>query len=320
VKALIPFIGAGGKWFMSVVIETFFNPIFPVFAIMLVGIVFARRGLFDVAAAQAINRFVFFVAVPALLFSLLSRAPLGLVDYRLLVLYFFSEIVLFAAGAIVARLLFKKGVGEAILLGMAASFVNHVFFVLPIASVLYGEQAAVPITAIIVIDTTVIFAGTIIGLEIASHRGESLWKVLRLFVRNPVLMAIAAGLLVNISGIPVHDGIVTFIKFTGAAAAPAALFSLGIILAGTKVTSVDYAALTTTGLKVILHPLVAWLLFTRLVDIQPIWRDPALLVAAGPCGAMPFVLALQYKVRAESIGIAIIYSTIASLFTLSGIA
>jgi len=35
---------------------------------------------------------------------------------------------------------------------------------------------------------------------------------------------------------------------------------------------------------------------------------------------MPFVLALQYKVRAESIGIAIIYSTIASLFTLSIIA
>ena len=305
---------------MQVVVETFLNPIFPVFAIMLVGIIFAKRGLFDVAAAQAINRFVFFVAVPALLFSLLSRAPLGLVDYRLLALYFLSEIVIFAIASIVARLIFKKGVGEAILLGMAASFVNHVFFVLPIAIVLYGEQAAVPITAIIVIDTTIIFAGTIIGLEIASHRGESLWKVMRLFVRNPVLVAITTGLLVNISGIPVHDGIVTFTTFTGAAAAPAALFSLGIILAGTRVTTIDYAALSTTALKVLLHPLIAWLLFTGLVDIEPVWRDPALLVAAGPCGAMPFVLALQYKVRAESIGIAIIYSTIASLFTLSIIA
>ncbi len=305
---------------MHVVVESFLNPIFPVFAIMLVGIIFAKRGLFDVSSAEAINRFVFFVAVPALLFSLMSRAPLGLVDYRLLALYFFSEIILFTIGAATARLIFKKGVGEAILLGMASSFVNHVFFVLPIATVLYGEQSAVPITAIIVIDTTVIFAGTIIGLEIASHRGESMWKVLRLFVRNPVLMAITVGLLVNISSIPVHEGIVTFTNFTGAAAAPAALFSLGIILAGTRATTIDYAALTTTGLKVFLHPLIAWVLFSSLADIEPLWRDSALLVAAGPCGAMPFVLAMQYKVRAQSIGIAIIYSTIASLFTLSLIA
>jgi len=305
---------------MNVIVQSFLNPIFPVFAIMLVGIIFARRGLFDVAAAQAINRFVFFVAVPALLFSLLSRAPLGLVDYRLLALYFFSEIIIFTLSALLARLVFKKDVGEAILLGMAASFVNHVFFVLPIATVLYGDQAAVPITAIIVIDTTVIFAGTIIGLEIASHRGESIWRVMRLFVRNPVLMSIAAGLLVNISNVPVHDGIATFTSFTGAAAAPAALFSLGIILAGTRAANVDYAALSVTGLKVLLHPFIAWILFTTLIDIAPLWRDPALLVAAGPCGAMPFVLAMQYKVRAESIGIAIIYSTIASLFSLAIIA
>ena len=73
-------------------------------------------------------------------------------------------------------------------------------------------------------------------------------------------------------------------------------------------------------MKIIVHPLVAWFLFTGIVEFEPVWRDPALLVAAGPCGAMPFVLAMQYKVRAESIGMAIIYSTVASLLTLSIIA
>ena len=75
--------------------------------------------------------------------------------------------------------------------------------------------------------------------------------------------------------------------------------------------------MTVTGLKIIVHPLLAWFLFAGYVDIDPLWRNPALLVAAGPCGAMPFVLAMQYRVRAESIGLAIIYSTVASLFTLS---
>ena len=135
-----------------------------------------------------------------------------------------------------------------------------------------------------------------------------------------MLASIGVGLVINISGIELHDGLITFSSFAGAAAAPAALFSLGIILAQTRFLSLDYAAVTATGLKIIIHPLVAWFLFTGFVDFDPLWRDPALLVAAGPCGAMPFVLAMQYRVRAESIGLAIVYSTVASLFTLSMLA
>ncbi len=305
---------------MQAIIQTFLNPIFPVFAIMLVGIVFAKRSLFDVAAAQAINKFVFYVAVPALLFSLLSGTALGNVDWRLLGFYFLSEIVLFAAGTAVARLLYKCEPGEALLLGMATCFVNHVFFILPIADIIYGEQATVPITAIIVMDSTLLFGGAIIGLEIASHRDQSLWKIIRVFIRNPVLVAIFTGLAVNILGVRVHEGIRTFTSFAGSAAAPAALFSLGIILAATRSTILDPRALTAATLKVLVHPVVAWLFFTSFINIDQIWRDPAILVAAGPCGAMPFVLALQYKVRAQSIGMAIIYSTVASLLTLSIIA
>lgn len=305
---------------MQAILETFLNPIFPIFAIMFVGIVFAKCGLFDIAAAHAINRFVFFVAVPALIFSLLSKASIGIVDWRLLGFYLLSEIVLFVVGTAVARMLFRRELGEALLLGMATCFVNHVFFILPIANLLYGEQAGVLITAIIVIDTSLIFGGTIVGLEIASSRDQSLWKVLRVIAGNPVLMAIFAGLLVNILGVDVHDGVKTFTSFAGSAAAPASLFSLGVILAATRGAAVDFTAMAIAGLKVLLHPLVAWLLFTGFYDIDKLWLDPAMLAAAGPCGAMPFVLAMQYKIRAQSIGMAIIYSTVASLLTLSIIA
>jgi malonate transporter len=305
---------------VQTILETFLNPIFPVFAIMLVGIVFARGGLFDTSMAQAINRFVFYVALPGLLFSLMSSADIGVVDSRLLAFYFLSELVLFVAGAATARLFFKAEPGEAILLGMASCFVNHVFFMLPIVGILYGEQALIPVTAIIVIDTTIVFGGTVIGLEIASHRGESLWNIIRIFIRNPVLMAIAAGLLVNLSPIDVHEGLITFTTFAGSAAAPASLFSLGIILAETGTSRFDRKALATSGLKILIHPVVAWLFFVGFVETDPRWREPVLLVAAGPCGAMPFVLAMQYKIRAKSIGLAIIYSTVASLFTLSIIA
>jgi predicted permease len=137
-------------------------------------------------------------------------------------------------------------------------------------------------------------------------------------LKHPLLQAIAAGLLVNLLGIPLHDGINTFARFVGAAASPMALFALGIILASTGSRGLDNIALSIVGLKVIVHPVLAWLLFTSAASLaNPDWTSSALLVAAGPCGAMPFVLALQYKINVTTIARAIGYSTLVSLVTLA---
>ena len=80
----------------------------------------------------------------------------------------------------------------------------------------------------------------------------------------------------------------------------------------------DKTALSIVGLKVIAHPLLAWLLFSGAATLaNPAWTSTALLVAAGPCGAMPFVLGLQYKINVTTIARAIGYSTVLSLFTLA---
>jgi malonate transporter len=163
-----------------------------------------------------------------------------------------------------------------------------------------------------------IFALTIVALELSEPSDHSSHKVLSLLLKHPMLQAIAAGLVVNIGGIPLHDGISTFAHFVGAAASPIALFGLGIILATTGTPRLDKMALSIVGLKVIAHPLLAWLLFSSAAVLaNPAWTSTALLVAAGPCGAMPFVLALQYKINVTTIARAIGYSTLISLITLA---
>lgn len=302
------------------VLQTFLNPVLPVFAILGFGAAFARRGVFDAAAAAALNRFVFYVGVPALLFSLLSQVAVAAFDWGLLALYFASEVLVYAAGATLARLVFRRGWRESLLLGMTASFVNHVFFVLPMARVLYGEAASAPIAGIITVDSALIFCAHVIGLEVADHGLHSLRKVARQLLGHPLLLAIGAGLAVNLLGVPLHAGITTFLGFTGAAAAPVALFALGVILSAPGQPRTDAAAWAMAGLKVAVHPLLAWWLFSQLPAADPAWSGPALLVAAGPCGAMPFVLALQYRVPVATIARAIVYSTLASLLTLAVIA
>ena len=158
------------------------------------------------------------------------------------------------------------------------------------------------------------------ALQVVAHRGDSYRKDAASFLRNPVLAAMALGLILNLMDVKLHGGIETFVSFAGKAAAPAALFSLGVIMADVQISRLDRAALTVTLMKTVVHPLLIWVLFSLLDNLDPTWTKTVLLSAAGPCGAMPFVLALQYKIKADSIGMAIIYSTVASLFTLSVLA
>jgi len=303
---------------MSSAIQTFLNPVLPIFAVLGFGMLLARRGIFDVSAASVLNRFVFYIGAPALLFSLLLSAPLAAFEWQVLTLYFASEMAIYAAGTALARYAFRREWRESLLLGMTACFVNHVFFVLPMARVLYGDAASAPIAAIIVVDTVLIFALTIVALELSAPGVQSGRKVLTLLVKHPLLQAIVAGLLVNLLGLPLHDGISTFVRFVGASASPIALFALGIILVSTASPGLDKTALSIVGLKVIVHPLLAWLLFSGAAALaDPAWTSTALLVAAGPCGAMPFVLGLQYKIDVTTIARAIGYSTLLSLLTLA---
>ena len=64
---------------------------------------------------------------------------------------------------------------------------------------------------------------------------------------------------------------------------------------------------------------LAWLLIFAVFDVSPQWSSPAMLVAAGPAGAMPFVLALQYDVPVAAIARTILISTVGSLVTVTAI-
>lgn len=305
---------------MQLIVQTFLNPVFPIFAIMFLGIILGKRKVFDFRDAHTINRFVFYVLVPPVIFSLIFSAPLGQINYTVITLWVIAEATIFAITVYTVRTWLKRSKLESMLLAMASCFVNHVFFILPIVTVLYGDRGVVPLSAIISIDTVIFFCGMIMALEVVVHRGDSYLKVGASFLRNPVLVAMALGLTANLMDLNLHDGVTTFLSFTGSAAAPAALFSLGVIIADVKLSRIDCGALVVTAMKTIVHPLLLWFLISLTTNLDPTWSKTVLLTAAGPCGAMPFVLAMQYKIKADSIGMAIIYSTVASLFTISVLA
>ena len=72
-----------------------------------------------------------------------------------------------------------------------------------------------------------------------------------------------------------------------------------------------------TIIKVIVHPMIAIGTIVLGFQITPEVARPALLVAAGPCGAMAFVMATNYNVRVDAIAKAILFSMVASILSVS---
>ena len=267
--------------------------------------------------AMTINKFVMLVAVPALIITFMADAPIGKFNFDILGAYFLTEFVLYVVAVFIARFIFNLEIKEAFLIGATIALTNHILFVLPIAEQLYGQAAVVPVVSIIVMDGILLFSISIIIMDVLSSSDQTWEKTLRKIFSNPPLIAIVIGLLVSLLKFKLPIGLDLFLNSLGGTASPALLFSLGVILSQNQIRFNEPIVWVMIAIKLVAHPIFAFYLFTKLVNISPEDLNPAMLVAAAPCGVMGLMLAINYNVRTELIALAILYTSIGSLITLT---
>ena len=273
---------------------------------------------FDVAAAFSINKFVMFVCMPALCIEFLALAHVESFDFVLLFGYFLSEVILFSLGVFISKYIFRLLNSEALLIGLALALTNHVLFVLPIADELFEEAKTLTIISIITMDGLVIFSLTLIAMDILSNSDQPLSVTIKAIFTNPPLVGIVIGLVVSLNNLELPRGIMFFLEKLGGTATPALLFSLGIMLSYQKKITPTKLIVSMSSLKLIIHPLLAWLIITLLFGGHyPEIHSTALMVAAAPSGVMAYMLAVNYNVSVDRISPIIFYTSIGSLITVS---
>lgn len=299
-------------------LETLADPILPIYAALVVGYLLRRAGVMTVSDAVAINRFAFYLAVPALVVGVIAKSPIADFNWTAIGGYFLSELTMFAAVFALVHYTFRRELLESILLGMASSFVNHIFFVLPIAERLIGPDAGLPMAGIVMLDAGVLFSGTVVLVALIQARETGKTGLAGILLKNPFIYAPPAGILLGLAGDAAPSGIMTFAEFAGAAAAPVLLFTLGITLAGSTFWRMSGAGWAVVGGKLLVHPLIVWAML-RLGGVEGLSGDITLLVAAGPCGAMPFVIATQYGIKTETLAKVVLASTTLSILSILSI-
>ncbi|MCB1333045.1 MAG: AEC family transporter [Roseivivax sp.] len=292
--------------------------ILPVFSMLALGLVLGRFGKVSGDEARVLNRIAFLVLQPALIFKLMAGVDFAAFEFSALARYAGCQVVAFSAGYAVARHLFGREHLEAWLLAMAVVFVNSLLYIWPISFLIYGEAAALPITAIVAWDASASFAFFIITTDVMANPSAGVGAAVRRVVGNPVLIAIAVGIAVNLVHWPLPAPILTAANFIGAGAAPLTLFALGVILSGHALRPAPVVA-AMAGMKLLLFPLLVWTAL-RWAPPPGNWQPLFVLNAAGPSGAMAFALAMLHGIRTDAIAPVIIWTSVLSLFSLAWLA
>lgn len=292
---------------------------FPVYTALLIGFVMARIGLATSAGLTGAANFVFWVAIPALVFRELHSSQLpGNGASALLTTYFATAVGIFLVAYATARWLGLSRVDKTIF-AMGSNYSNTILVGLPIISHVVGPLGVTTLFWIVTLHAAILFSLAVLSLELfnagADHRLGI--RLMRGLVENPVAIAALSGLAFNLAGIRVPDFVDHSFQMIGSASVP-----LGLFLVGTGLGSADRAmvfhrtVMTSSLLKVVVLPLLVAAFCLRFFDFPREWVLAAVLTAGLPAGTTLVVFAERLEATSGFASSIFFVSTSLSMLTL----
>ena len=287
--------------------------VLPVFG--LIGVGYGARALGAVSdrAGEGVSEFVFTLAVPCLIFRTLSRAELPAVQpWGYWIAYFVGVAVVWAVAMIVATRVFGVGANAAVVAGFTAGQSNTVFVGVPMILKAYGDEGAVPLFLLIAIHLPVVILAATLMVE---GRNVSPSTLVRRVLVNPIIVGILLGSAARPVAGAIPDPLWRMVEMLGDAAVPCALFAMGVALRRYGFESGWPVPALISVLKLGLHPLLVYLLATRVFSMPPAWAGVAVLFAACPSGVNAYLFAERYGEGVAQASSAIALSTALGIVT-----
>lgn len=277
--------------------ENILNTVLPVFGMIVLGFVFAKFRIVDASSAKGISLFVFSVAIPAFLFrTVATMAAQDSAPWALFTAFFGGLAVTWIVTALVSQRVSSLKASGGAAASMAAGFGNLALLGVPLALSHFGNGVAVPLGLIISVHAPILWFAATLHREMARHAGGLSFKKMgrELFLSlatNAIVLALLAGTLWRVTGLAIHPVGDRMLAMLSDASVPTALFALGLSLAGYSLRGAWSGMLALIVLKMVLMPVMVWLMVRYAVTLPPLWAKLAILFAAMPTGANAFLFA-----------------------------
>ncbi|MGE8689581.1 MAG: AEC family transporter [Achromobacter sp.] len=293
----------------------------PVFALILTGWLAARWRILGAAATDALNRYVVYLSLPALLFRAMTQVDLAQTAHWGFIAAFAGGIAATFLASFLGARRTQGALTDRSIQGLAASYANAGYMGIPLCLALFGTESLAPATFTTLMTASVLFGFAIALIEFDRQQAPSLratlLKVGRALMRNPLLAAPLLGLGWAFTGLALPEGLDRYVSLLGASASPCALVTIGLFLAQTETSSSGPGVFRLVAGKLLLQPAVTAVLAFYVFPMPPMWAWTAVLMSALPIGTGPFMLASMYGRDARVTSRAILVSTVASVLTVS---
>ncbi len=302
-----------------------FNLALPLFALILIGYISAKFSRQPESALGWMNFFIIYIVLPALFFQLIRKAPLeSLANFRFIAASSGATILIFCLSFVLGRIILRREFSVATMQAVAGSYSNVGYMGPALTLAALGQPALVPTVIIFCVDNAFLFIVTPLLMALAGGRGEqSLWQFLLQIVRRVVLHPFILATILGIAAAAVNlhvpvavDKILTMLSNT---AAPAALFTLGVVIAHRSVLIKGPGVPLLLLIKLIAHPALVYFLMQAIGPFDPVWMYTGVLMACLPPALNVYVLASDYKTYVQEASSIVLLGTIFAVGTVTGI-
>ena len=296
----------------------------PFFGLILIGYGLGRRSNFNQDHMGWMNFFIIYVALPALFFKLMAKTPVAELANPGFVLGTTGiTLLIFVAVMAGVRIVRKDPLPEAMIQGFAAAYGNIGYMAPGMALLAFGEKAALPVALIFCFDNALHFTMAPMVMAFARHEEGAMPRLIvqaaKNIITHPFIMATIIGIGAAAVQLELPQPVGRMVDLLANAAAPCALFAMGVTLAQRPLQSVPAELSWIIPAKLVVHPLLVWLALGLLGPFPDVWIHTAILICALPTATNVFVLAQQYGIWQTKASAAILTTTFLSILTVSAL-
>ncbi len=296
--------------------------ILPFFGVLFLGYGAGRLRRVSEEGLAGLTFFVTFLAMPVLFFRLVAEAPMmGTAGWTFVLTTTFSTYCAFAIAFSVGALTNGGQITQGTIQGLVGSYSNIAMLAPALVLAAFGTGAALPMALIFAFDNALIVITVplmmTLGGTMRVDPAELTQKIVRRALLNPLVLATILGMLFALTGLKMPVAIDSVLAMLGNAAAPAALFAVGVSLTGRTIDKVPPELPALIAVKLVAHPLIVYLLLSWVGDFDPVWTHAAVLMAALPPATGVIAYAREYKSYGEWSAVGVLLGTIISIATVT---
>ncbi|HUO01001.1 MAG TPA: AEC family transporter [Bradyrhizobium sp.] len=296
----------------------------PYFGLIFIGFACGKTKTIPEDGMAWMNFFLLYVSLPALLYGIMSRTPFAeLNNPPFLIATTLGTMSAFILALLTGRLIGGLTLREAALAGLSGGYGNIGYMGPGLSLAVLGAKAAAPTALIFCCDSIFLFSIVPLLVAITDRKHPSplhtLAGVARQILLNPLIMSVCAGSLAAAIHLRLPVGIDNMLLFLQNAAAPVALFALGVTVALRPFGRVPWEVPGVIAIKLLVHPLIVFALMRLVGPFAQPWAATAILMASLPPALNVFVIARQNDSWIEPASVAVLIGTFASVITLTSV-